>query len=342
VFQISVAVKALIWTARNEMKIEDVPKPEPPAGWVLVKVSMSGVCGSEVAAYLGLNELRVPPLTMGHEFSGIVEKTGTGSKENLKGRLVAVNPMITCGQCVYCLSGLRNLCHERKIIGAAFPGSFAEYVAVPASSCYPVENPVAGAISEPLATALRAVDKCNIRTGDRAVVFGMGIIGLFILKLLRRRGVDDCTAVDVNEERLKTARIMGATRVVNGSDSKALLNLRSAVEQGADFSFDAVGVESTREQCISVIRRGGRAIFIGNHEATSRIGANSIVRGELVIEGSYAYTDVEFSRAVRLADRDFLDDRQKWIAVEPLDSGPAVFSKLASNLIGASKVILVP
>ncbi len=333
-------MKALVWVAKNEMKIEEVPKPEPPAGWVLVRVSMSGVCGSEVAAYLGLNELRVPPLTMGHEFSGVVEKIGAGSPEHLKERLVAANPMVTCGHCMYCLSGLRNLCHERKIIGAAFPGSFAEYVAVPASSCYPVENPAAGAISEPLATALRAVDKCNLRTGDSAVVFGMGIIGLFILKLLRRRGVDDCTAVDMNEERLKTARIMGATRVVNGRDSNTLLSLRSAAGQGADFSFDAVGVESTREQCVSVIRRGGKAIFIGNHEATSRIGANSIVRGELVIEGSYAYTDAEFSKAVTLAGTDFLDDRQKWITMEPLDNGPVVFSKLASNLIGSSKVML--
>ncbi|MBX8635105.1 MAG: alcohol dehydrogenase catalytic domain-containing protein [Thermoplasmata archaeon] len=333
-------MKALVWVAKNEMKIEDVPKPEPPAGWVLVRVFMSGVCGSEVAAYLGLNELRVPPLTMGHEFSGVVEKIGAGSPEHLKERLVAVNPMVTCGHCMYCLTGLRNLCHERKIIGAAFPGSFAEYVAVPASSCYPVENPAAGAISEPLATALRAVDKCNLRTGDSAVVFGMGIIGLLILKLLRRRGVNDCTAVDVNEERLKTARIMGATRVVNGRDSNTLLSLRSAAGQGADFSFDAVGVESTREQCVSVIRRGGKAIFIGNHEATSRIGANSIVRGELVIEGSYAYTDAEFSKAVTLAGTDFLDDRQKWITMEPLDNGPVVFSKLASNLIGSSKVML--
>ena len=336
----SVAMKALVWVARNEMKIEDVPKPEIPAGWVLVRVSMSGICGSEVAAYQGLNELRVPPLTMGHEFSGIVEETGTGSPEFLKDKLVAVNPMVTCGHCTYCLSGLRNLCQERRIIGAAFPGSFAEYVAVPAASCHPVENPVAGAIAEPLATALRAVDKCKFRTGDSAVVFGMGIIGLLVLKLLKLHGVEDCTAVDVNEGRLKTARSMGAARVINGNDSNAILNLRNAVGQGADFSFDAVGLESTRAQCVDVIRRGGKAIFIGNHEASSRLGANSIVRGELVVEGSYAYTDLEFSRAVKLAGTNFLDDRQNWISVEPLANGPDVFRKLASNLIGSSKVML--
>lgn len=332
-------MKALIWVADGKMKIDDVPEPEPREGWVLLRVSQTGICGSEVSAYLGLNELRRPPLIMGHEFSGIVEKTA-GIENEMEGKLVAVNPLVTCGKCIFCISGLRNLCPHRQIVGAAFQGSFAEFVCVPADSCYPVGNPMCGALAEPLATAIRAVDRCNLATDDRAMVFGMGIIGLFILKLLRYKGVRECIVADLNEQRLRTARASGASHVINMSGKKATEEMLKYFDGGVDFSFDAVGVETTRSYCISVLRSGGKAVFVGNHDNTTRIDGNTVVRREITVEGSYAYTDREFQRSVKLAQTDFIGSSPEWLTVRSLKEGPTIFSELASNKIPYSKVIL--
>ncbi|MBX8643995.1 MAG: alcohol dehydrogenase catalytic domain-containing protein [Thermoplasmata archaeon] len=322
------------------MKIGKVEKPEPGRGWVLLRVAVSGICGSEVSAYQGLNELRTPPLTMGHEFSGKIVAVGEGVTDDYIGRLVAVNPLVTCGKCSYCISGLRNLCMERKIIGAAFPGSFAEYVAVPASSCFPVDDEVAGALVEPLATSLRAVERSELKVGDRVVIFGMGIIGLFILKLVKMKGASECIGVDINDARLKTAEKLGASSVINIRDKKIMADLSSRIEDGANISFDAVGIESTRDECIRVLMRDGVSVYVGNHENYSKIEANKVVRGEITIKGSYAYTDMEFSRAARLAQTGLLDDRSEWLKLLPLSEGAKAFRDLAANKVPYAKIAL--
>ncbi len=329
-----------MWVSDGKMAVEDVGMPEAIEGWSLIKVSRSGICGSEVAAFQGLNELRKPPLIMGHEFSGTVESAASDDMEELTGRMVAVNPMVTCGKCYYCRSGLRNLCPDRQIVGAAFPGSFGEYVHVPPGSCYPVGDATAGALAEPLATALRAVGKCNIGVGDGAIVFGMGIIGLFLLRLLKRMGISKCVAADINEARLSTAKQLGASLTVDMREKDAAGYVADYFGSGADFSFDAVGIAATRSGCIMATRRGGKAVFVGNHEKDTGIDGNTIVRGEISVEGSYAYTDNEFARAVELAQSGFMGPSAPWLRVCGIEEGPDIFERLSTNRISESKVIM--
>lgn len=332
-------MKALVWVANAEMKVENVPEPRPPSGWMVLRVSHTGICGSEVAAYMGLNELRKPPLIMGHEFSGTVESTVEG-KEWMAGKTVSVNPLVGCGSCRFCVSGLRNLCAKRKIIGAAFDGSFAELVCVPADSCHVAASPINGALAEPLATAIRAVDRCNLSPSDSAVVFGMGIIGLFILKLLKLRRIGNVVAVDTNAQRLRSADICGATRAVNMLSKDADGDLLDYAGDGFDFSFDAVGIGATRSRCTDLLRSGGKSVFVGNHEDISSIRANTVVRREISIEGSYAYSDHQFENAVHLAQTDFVESDPVWLAVRRLEDGPSTFSALASNSLGQAKIML--
>ena len=335
-------MKALVWVANNSMRIETAEIPVPKPGWVVLRVAMSGICGSEVSAYQGKNELRRPPLIMGHEFSGYVKTAGEGVPDEIIGKLVAVNPLITCGRCTYCTSGRRHLCADRKIVGAAFPGSFAEFVAVPYESCHPVKTELAGALSEPLATAIRAVDRCNVKTGDRAAVFGMGIIGLLITKLLSRKGAGEICTVDINDSRLGFSRDAGATRSFNISEDAMLGELQKFAGEGVDISFDAVGIETTRSLAIKVLRRGGSSVYVGNHEQFSSIDANMIVRGELSVNGSYAYSDMQFGRAVRLAEEGFISEGSNWLDIMPLTEGDHAFRLLASNSARHSKILLRP
>ena len=133
-------MRAVIWNGPRQMEIRDVPVPEPKAGEVLVKVHSVGICGSELSGFLGESSIRVPPLIMGHEFSGIVVQSGEPIAHFKEGDGVVVNPILTCGECYYCRRGLQNLCQHRQIVGVHTSGAYAEFVTVPETNCLPVSK----------------------------------------------------------------------------------------------------------------------------------------------------------------------------------------------------------
>lgn len=335
-------MKALVWTAIRRMEIKDVPKPTPQPGWVLMRVKYAGVCGSDVSGFLGKNELRRPPLIMGHEFTGVVEDVGPGVPRELVGRLFAVNPIIGCGHCRYCRSGLRNLCVMRKIIGIDYPGAYAEYVAVPADNLYPVSDPVKGALAEPLATSLRAVRLANVSLGDSALVIGAGPVGSLAIRLLNAGGIRNVAAIDINAKRLEWARRWGASLTLNVTGDEALKNLRDAYPEGFDVVIDAVGSEDTRRLAINAVRRGGRVIFVGLHDNEVKIPGNVIVRNEIEIKGSFSYTDEDFRRAVNLLESNILDPREGWVDIRPLERGQETFEELSGVESKYIKIMLTP
>ena len=136
------SMQALVWEAPHVMAMRSAAQPTPQPDEVLIKVAYSGICGSELSGYLGHNALRVPPLVMGHEFSGVVSGIGEqvqAANPALKlGQSVTVNPMIYCGHCEYCAQGANQLCVNRRLIGAHRPGSFAQYVCAPAHMVLPL------------------------------------------------------------------------------------------------------------------------------------------------------------------------------------------------------------
>jgi Threonine dehydrogenase and related Zn-dependent dehydrogenases len=336
------AVKALVWTAVRRMEVKDVPMPTPQPGWVLMRVRYVGVCGSDVGGFLGKNELRRPPLIMGHEFTGVVEEVGPGVSKDLIGRLFAVNPIIGCGHCRYCRSGLKNLCLMRKIIGIDYPGAYAEYVAVPADNLYPVSDPVRGALAEPLATSMRAVRLSGAGLGDSVLVIGAGPVGALAVKLLSIGGVKDVTVIDINRNRLGWAGRWGASSTLSVTGDEALKSLRETHPEGFDAVIDAVGSEDTRRLAINAVRRGGRVIFVGLHDNEVTIPGNLIVRSEIEIKGSFSYTDEDFLKAVRVLESGLLDPREGWVDIRPLERGQETFEELAGTETKYVKVMFNP
>lgn len=128
-------MKALVWEGPRIMNMREAPEPTAAEDEVVLRVAYAGICGSELSGYLGHNALRKPPLIMGHEFAGaIVELGGRALEINpalAVGTRVTVNPLQYCGECIYCLKGVNQLCVSRKLIGAARPGAFAQFVSVP-------------------------------------------------------------------------------------------------------------------------------------------------------------------------------------------------------------------
>jgi threonine dehydrogenase-like Zn-dependent dehydrogenase len=335
-------MRVLVWEALEQMRLRDAPKPTAKPGWVVLEVEAAGVCGSEISSFLGKNELRKPPLVMGHEFSGSVIEIGDGVSQDWMGKHVVVNPLVTCGTCRYCRTGNRQLCLDRKIIGVTFPGGFAEQATVPISSCTPAADLLKAALIEPLACGVRAVSRTEAQLGDSTLVFGAGMIGLSIIKLLRARGVSQCIAVDTVPSRLKWARLWGATDTIDASTEDAVEAVKHLSSGGVDCVVDAVGHPQTRTQSLTMLRRGGRVVFVGLHSDETTLHGNAMVRDESEILGSFAYSDDDFRRAVTLTEGGLIDMSGGWLDVRPLAAGQEAFVEQAKGPAPFSKILLKP
>jgi 2-desacetyl-2-hydroxyethyl bacteriochlorophyllide A dehydrogenase len=334
-------MKSLVWKGPSLMEIEESPRPRPGPGEVLLRVEDSGICGSEIGAFLGHNELRRPPLVMGHEFSGVVVEEGSDVPKEWEGQLVAVNPILSCGRCRSCRRGLRQLCASRKIIGVDQPGSYAEYVAVPVGACFKIKDPLLGALVEPLACGLRATGLAQIEAADSVMVIGAGTIGLMAARLAKARGASVCVVVDTNSARLRWASNWGATAVMNPKTDDVLALVKDSTSgEGVDSVIDAVGSSQTRAQGVAAVRRGGRVVLIGLHENVTSLPGNEIVRFEKQLIGSFSYSDEDFRRAVVLADDGFLETSSGWLDVRGLEAGQASFSEQSLGTAPFSKIIL--
>lgn len=336
---------ALVWTAPRVMEMQRLPVPAPGPGEVLLAVSAAGICGSELSGYLGQSSIRVPPLVMGHEAAGRVVAAfdltlGDGSPARA-GTRVAFNPLVSCGDCDRCRAGRANLCRSRKIIGAHRPGAYAGYVAVPAALCFPLPanvSDVAGALAEPLACGVRAVALAG--PAGRLVVLGAGPIGLCCVLAARAAGVAHIMVSDIAPPRLEVARAWGAEATVNAREEDVLAAVERFAPGGADAAVDAVGTDATREQAVRAVTPGGRAVFLGLHHEASPLAANYVVRSEITVQGSFAYTPADFARAFALiaAGRVPLDGG--WLEERPLAAGPASFEELVAGTAAATKIVL--
>ncbi|MCX6903496.1 MAG: alcohol dehydrogenase catalytic domain-containing protein, partial [Verrucomicrobia bacterium] len=207
----------------SDLRIERVPHPGPPGrGEVLLRVKVTGVCGSDLHSYLDARIGDTPiqtPLVLGHEFSGVVEAVGPGSLdghfENLKpGTRVAVDPAQPCRRCELCEKGHPNLCRRLHFCGN-YPdgGSLCEWMHMPARSCFPVPKTidyVEAALLEPLGVAVHAVDLAQIKVASSAAILGAGPIGLLILQVMKLAGADPIFITDKLPWRLKLAQKFGA------------------------------------------------------------------------------------------------------------------------------------
>jgi threonine dehydrogenase-like Zn-dependent dehydrogenase len=337
-------VKAIVWNGPEEMAVEEVPEPTLEPGTVIVRPEAAGICGSEVEGYLGKMGNRIPPLVMGHEFAGTVTEVGEGVSESLVGRVVAVNPLSSDGTCPLCRAGYTNLCPNRKLIGIHSPGGFAEYVLAPQSNVYPLPEGIGartGALAEPLANGVHGVrlGLAN-HTFEHAVVIGAGTIGLMCIQAAVLDGIPEVSVVETHEARRDQALALGA-HAAYASGEEAREALEEPTEGlGAGLVIDAVGAEATRRMAIQeLLRPGGRVVFVGLHEDDTTLGFHGVVRGQLDLQGSYAFTAEDYSQAVEwlVEGRAGIGDLPP---VLPLEEGPNAFAELVKGPSEQIKVFL--
>ena len=341
-------MRSLIWEAPRSMALRDQPRPEPAAGEVLVKVTYAGICGSELSGYLGHNALRVPPLVMGHEFAGEVAALGEGAAARnpslSMGQPVTVNPLSSCGVCDYCARGLNHLCAKRKLLGAHLPGAYAEYVRAPAETVLPLPPGVTarlGALTEPVAVAVRIGELAGAVAGQIVLIVGAGPIGLLALQVLRANGAAQVFISDLEPARLAMAQDLGG-EPLHARETDVVKTVRAATAGvGVPVSVDAVGSAITRAHCIAATRAAGTVILTGLHEESSVLPVADVIRRELVLHGSFAYTPANFVDALGRLSRGELR-LDPWIVEAPLADGGMWFDRLIEEPGGVAKVLLVP
>jgi 2-desacetyl-2-hydroxyethyl bacteriochlorophyllide A dehydrogenase len=332
-------VKAIVWQGPERMEIGERPEPSDlQPGEVVLRPGAVGICGSEVEGYLGRMGNRTPPLVMGHEFAGEVVGAGEGAQEWL-GRRVAVNPLVACGRCRLCRAGLGNVCPHRVFIGIHQDGAFADLVRAPATSLRALPDELdirTGALVEPLANGVHAV-RLGL-TGQPAssvAVIGAGTIGLVTLQAALLNELASVAVIEPQAARRERARALGAHSV--HADAEAARG--AADELGFDLILDAAGAQATRAMAIDLVRPGGRVVCIGLASDATTLPFHTVVREQITIIGSYAYTMADFEQAL------------EWLAggraslgelapVLPLEDGPGAFARLAEAPPDQVKVFL--
>lgn len=343
-------MKALVLEEYNKLVYKDVPDPVILDNEVLVKVKACGICGSDVHGFDGSTGRRIPPMIMGHEASGIIVETGNEVKLWKKGDRVTFDSTVYPLDDWFTLNGMYNLSDNREVLGVSpgtykRDGAFAEYIAIPQHILYKIPENVTfeqAAMVEAVAVALHSIGISEIKTGDKCVVVGVGMIGIFILKLLKISGASSIIAIDYSPKRLELAEISGADFSFLSSEEKLVEKIVALTKnRGADISFEAVGKSESVNIALDVIRKGGKAVLVGNTSAVIDFPLQKVVTRELKVLGSCAIRG-EYEVILNLLESGKIKVDDQISVVAPLSEGAVWFNKLYRKVEALNKIILVP
>lgn len=324
-------MKALVYEEAGRLEMRERPDPRPADAECLVRIAASGICGSDMHAYLGHDARRPAPLVLGHEAAGTV----CGGA--LDGTRVTVNPLVTCGACAACASGRENICPSRQIVSMPpRDGTFAEFVCVPEGNLVEVPQNVPlerAALAEPIAVAWHAA-RLALAPGEReiptrAAVIGGGAIGLSSALCLRAQGCAEVEVVERNPARRERLREILGREILH------------EVPQGVPAVIDAVGAAATRDAACAAAAPGGVIVHVGLAEDTGGVDARRLTLQEIAFVGTYTYTAQDFRDAAAAMFDGSLGPLD-WFESRPLEDGAQAFRDLLAGAVAAPKVVLRP
>ena len=287
-------MKALIYTAPLESRFGEVDAPKPREGEVVVDLTFCGICGSDMHAWHGHDDRRIPPLVLGHE------AVGTAQSGRFEGKRVAINPLMTCGKCPACLRGATHLCPEREMIGMRRPGGFAESVAILEDNLFALPDGLSfadAALAEPLACCVHAVRLMTMDyTADkdhRMVVLGGGAIGLLSAMAAAAQGYQDIWIAETNPLRREMLGQCVKATPYNPIDEKP-------DGKPVMMVLDAVGTGLTRKSSTALIAPGGMIVHIGLQDNEPGLDTRYLTLQEVTFKGTYCYTNADFAEALDL------------------------------------------
>ncbi len=332
---------ALVYTDTQKIEYREEKNPTEKQGESILKIQASGICGSDMHAYHGKDDRRVPPLILGHEVSGVIQNG------KFKDKTVVLNPLISCEKCDYCKNGREHLCPERTMIGMSKPikreGGLAELVSVPEKNIYEVPKALdtkEAALAEPTAVALHAVTLAEQTlkkslAESKVLVQGAGAIGLLCgLILSKDKNCKNIVLSDPNKKRLDECSKYLEAKFVNPTD-------KSIKENGFDLVMDSVGLEVSRQQAIHVVAPGGSIVHIGLTQPAGTFNFRKLTIQEITLIGTYCYTNNDFKNTLNLLTNKKLGSLE-WIEYRELKNGAQAFREIHDGTCVAPKIILIP
>jgi 2-desacetyl-2-hydroxyethyl bacteriochlorophyllide A dehydrogenase len=318
----------------GDVRIEEVAKPVCGPLDVLVRVAFAGICGSDLHVYgKGMFGV-VPPMTMGHEFSGVVEAVGDSVESLRPGNHVVGDPRIGCGHCEWCARGAYHLCADLAFVGEARPGSYAEYIVLPEAHLVTIPESLdlrLAALVEPMAVAVHAVNLIAGPRQTRAGIIGAGPIGLLTLVAARSRTTWRISVADRIATRRDRASLLGAAEVVE--------DLEDAGERWADAVFEAAGKQAALIGGLRWLRPEGIMAMIGIYEEAITLDPTEAVVKEARIVGVSAYGREDLVEAAALLAKEATAASQVVSDVIPLERAAAGLEASRSSS-AAGKVLL--
>lgn len=288
-------MKALRWHGRGDVRLDDVPPLSPPGpSEVQLRILWCGICGTDIEE-IEHGPVLIPtaephpltgaqaPLTLGHEFTGIVEAVGADVKELSVGERIACDVLVTCGRCRWCWRGETTRCPQMAALGLQADGGLAERCNAPARACLPLPSSVSdddGALAETLAVAVRALRRGRLQPGEHVAVVGAGPVGLLAAQAAAAFGAAEVTVIESHAARRELARALGADRALAPEDAGAIRS---------DVVLECAGSSTAFATALAAAGTGGRIVLVGLDQSTVPIRPVELVTTERELIGSLSH-----------------------------------------------------
>lgn len=346
-------MKAAVLHASGDLRIEKVTKSTiHNENEVLINVKSVGICGSDLDRVLYTGTYSYPTIP-GHEFCGVIESKGKNVEKFEIGDRVVAAPMLPCMKCDFCAQGNYGQCENYDFIGSRSDGAFAEYVVVPQSNILKISHNISfeeGAMVEPAAVTLHGMRKVKINPGDTVAILGCGPIGQIAVQLSKILGAGKVIAVDIQDEKRRKTKELGADITINSSKQNLVQGIQSVTKgKGADVTIETAGSHVTQEQSLRTTKKLGRVLLLGTAHKEVVFPPKSfekIIRGELLIVGSWNSYSAPFPGIEWSAVLEYL--RSGRLHLEPLISHrfsieeiAEVFEKIKTKELLFNKIIFV-
>lgn len=308
-------MKAAVFHGQRDIRLEDLPRPEPGTGELLVRVAGVGICGTDATEFASGPQMfpihrtdpvtgHAGPMVPGHEFAGVVAGAGRGVTGFAEDDPIACGAGVSCGTCRACAAGRTNLCEHYWTVGLQRDGALAEFTAVPAAACINLRGralaPDVAAMAQPMAIAGHAVARGRLMAGESTVVVGTGGIGAFVTYAAARCGAE-VTGVDLAPDRLAVAAALGASATVTAQPGTPLVDLLASTSPAV--VFECTGVPAMVPEAVDLVRPGGRVVVVGLQEAPVAVDLRSLALREKELIGTLAHTfGGDFGRGIELLE----------------------------------------
>lgn len=324
------SIRRVVVTAPGVIEVTTADKPAPAAGEALVRMSVSGVCGSDTHAAHGRHPFVPLPYRPGHEVVGVVTEVGEGVTEVVTGQRVTVEPTLPCWDCKMCRSGRSNLCEHLQFFGCGYAqGGMADFFTVPANRLHVIPDELddeQAALIEPLSTPVHAVGLAGDIAGKAVVIIGAGTIGLLVLAAARHAGAGRIVMTDMLPSKRDRALRLGADAVVDGGRADLVQAVRAELGESADVVFDCVAIQPTVDQAVALALKAGTVVVVGVPAAPVTVPLPQIQDQQVRIQGSATYLPQDYATAIEIITAGEVSTAEMITSRFPLDRVAEAFA----------------